>query len=423
MTRTKQLLAALLSIALVASVGLIATGGFAGAQTQADAASVTIEDQQSDRQTVIVDSVTVPEGGFVVIHETEGLEEGDAVGSVIGVSSYLGPGTHEDVPVTMGNELDTTEVEVTAMAHMDTNGNEVYDFGTSDGAVDGPYLTGGAEETETPAETEAATETPTEAGTETETEAGTETETEAVTTTEEAASDFQQETETETPEETETPTETETPEATETPEETETPTETETPEGGQPVVDTATIDAVGDNAPATNLEFSDQSSDGTTVTVDRVTLYRGGYLVIHDTEELADGDTIDSILGHSTYLAPGTYEDVEITLAQPLDLENETGVNVTAMPHFETNENLVFDFAISFGSEDGPYLENGSAVTQAADVSAEGAATETATETEAGTPMVTETETGTPTATETETEAGTPTETETGTPTETTEEA
>ena len=396
MTRAKQLLAALLSIVLVTSVGIVVTGGFAGAQTQQGSASVTIEDQPSDGQTVIVDSVTLPEGGFVVIHDAESLEEGEVVDSVIGVSTYLEAGTHEDVPVTMGQELDTAEVDVVAMAHMDTNGNEVYDFVTSEGELDGAYTSGGAAATETPGVTETETEM-----TATETPAmGTETET--------VASSFQQETttvatETETEAETETETET-----------TEVETETETPEEdeGGPVVDSATIDAVGDGAPATNLEISDQSSDGTTVTVDRVTLYRGGYVVIHDSEELEEGDAVGSVIGHSAYMPPGTYEDVEITLAQPVEFEEGESVNVTAMPHFETNGNLVYDFGISLGSEDGPYTENDSAVTATANLSEGGAG---ATETEAAgteTPaMGTETETPMGTATETEM-AGTETTTE-----------
>jgi hypothetical protein len=94
--------------------------------------SVTFEQQTAD-ETLVVDSVTLSEGGFVVIH--------DAHGDVIGHSAYLEAGTHEDVQVS----LDTTPeagTELTAMAHKDTNDNEQYDFGDGSGA-DGPYTENG----------------------------------------------------------------------------------------------------------------------------------------------------------------------------------------------------------------------------------------------------------------------------------------
>lgn len=47
-----------------------------------------------------VGSATLPEGGFVVVHDAEQLAAGDAVGSVVGVSTYLAPGTSENVTET-----------------------------------------------------------------------------------------------------------------------------------------------------------------------------------------------------------------------------------------------------------------------------------------------------------------------------------
>lgn len=362
---------------LVTGFGVVAAGGFVSAQTQADSASVTFEDQQSNGQTVIVQNVTVPEGGFVVIHD-EGLDDGNDVRSVIGVSRYLEPGTHEDVPVTVGQELPTAEVELTAMAHQDTNGNEVFDYVTTEGEVDGAYTAGDA--TMTPTETPAATatETPTEDGTETA-----------------------------------TPTE----DGTATPTETENETATPTPEAGEsgdPVSDSAMVDAVGDGAPDMNLQFSDQESNGTTVTVDRVTLYQGGYLVIHDTSNL--DDEVDGVIGSSEYMAPGTYENVTVTLAEPVEFDDGEGANVTVRPHHDTNQNLVNDYVISLGDSDEPYMENDSAVTASATLTEEdvndGTETPSATETpsETETPGETETPTETPNGTETETV----TETETG---------
>jgi len=281
MTRMNQPLVALLSIVLVAGGGLVLAGGYAGAQAQQSTAAVTIADQPSDGHTVVVDSVTVPEGGFVVVHNAS-LADGEVVGSVVGVSSYLEPGTHEDVPVTLARPLENaSDVEVTAMPHQDTNGNEVFDFVTANGTTDGAYTTGA---------------------------------------------------------------------------------------DGTPVTDTATIDTVGDLVPRTNLQFSEQSSNGTTVTVDNVTLYRGGYVTIHDTSMLQSGDAVGSVVGHSEYLPPGTYHDVQVTLAEPL-FKNTTSASLTVMPHHETNGNLVYDFVLSGGAADGPYVANGSAVTATATVS------------------------------------------------------
>ncbi|MFW6002792.1 MAG: DUF7282 domain-containing protein, partial [Halanaeroarchaeum sp.] len=114
-------------------------------------ANVTFEDQTSNGTTVVVDEVHLSEGGFVVIHESASLAEGDALGSTIGVSEYLTPGTHENVTVTLfdvpGQDFETTALEndtdLTAMPHLDTNDNMAFEFVTEEGAEDGPYTTDG----------------------------------------------------------------------------------------------------------------------------------------------------------------------------------------------------------------------------------------------------------------------------------------
>ena len=114
-----------------------------------DDASVEFEDQTMDGDMVVVASVTLPEGGFVVIHD-DALNDGDATGSVVGVSEYLEAGTHTDVNITVqvmtngGNDTGGTnntgnEITLIAMPHMDTNNNQEYDFVDSNGQDDGPY--------------------------------------------------------------------------------------------------------------------------------------------------------------------------------------------------------------------------------------------------------------------------------------------
>jgi hypothetical protein len=117
----------------------------------APSADVTFADQTTDGTTVVVDSVTMSEGGFVAIHDSS-LNEGAVISSVIGVSDYLEPGTHEDVEVTLfdvpGRDFDRSALEesqtLIAMPHLDTDGDEEYGFVATGGEVDGPYTEDGA---------------------------------------------------------------------------------------------------------------------------------------------------------------------------------------------------------------------------------------------------------------------------------------
>jgi hypothetical protein len=199
-------------------------------------AAVTFEDQESDGETVTVANATLPEGGFVVIHDAT-LLDGDAVGSVVGVSDYLAPGEASDINVSL-NETLTESQTLIAMPHLDDPTNFQYDFVTSNGTEDPPYTvneTAVTDDANITVEGEPATETP-----------GEETETPGE--------------ETETPgEETDTPAEeTETPgEETLTPgEETDTPAE----ETDTPAEETETdTDGVGTDTPA--AETPDEGTD------------------------------------------------------------------------------------------------------------------------------------------------------------------
>jgi hypothetical protein len=99
-------------------------------------ASVTFDEQESEGETVVVDSVTMPEGGFIAIHDSSVAEA--PLSSVLGNSVYLEPGTHEDVPITLARPIAESQTLV-AMPHFDTNDNRVYDFVLSTGELDGPY--------------------------------------------------------------------------------------------------------------------------------------------------------------------------------------------------------------------------------------------------------------------------------------------
>jgi len=102
-------------------------------------ASVSISDQMvaETNQQVTVDSATLSEGGFVVIHDEDG--------AVVGSSKYLGGGTeHTDVRITLDEDVSSGS-EIVAMAHLDTNSNNVYEFeaGAED-PLDVPYTSDGS---------------------------------------------------------------------------------------------------------------------------------------------------------------------------------------------------------------------------------------------------------------------------------------
>ena len=118
--------------------------------TTTDDASVSFENQTSDGTTVNVANVTLPDGGYVAIHN-DSLLDGDAVGSVVGVSEYLEPGTYENETVSLFNVsgANFTETQLNgsqtliAMPHEETNENTTYDFVATDGAADGPSISNG----------------------------------------------------------------------------------------------------------------------------------------------------------------------------------------------------------------------------------------------------------------------------------------
>ncbi|MFD1587607.1 type II secretion system F family protein [Halorientalis brevis] len=83
-------------------------------------ASIQFE-QQFGGETVTVDSVSLSDGGYVVLHLYT------PTGDVIGRSQYLEPGTHDDVEIRVNREL-PDDVTVVAVPHLDTNDNQQFDY-------------------------------------------------------------------------------------------------------------------------------------------------------------------------------------------------------------------------------------------------------------------------------------------------------
>jgi len=101
-------------------------------------ASMTVTDATIEGGELTVDSVSLSEGGFVVVHAT------DSDGDVIGTSAYLAPGTHTDVRIQLDNPPSSGR-DIVLVAHQDTNGNGQLDHeATSPGeAIDQPYPAAG----------------------------------------------------------------------------------------------------------------------------------------------------------------------------------------------------------------------------------------------------------------------------------------
>ena len=180
--------------------------------------------------------------------------------------------------------------------------------------------------------------------------------------------------------------------------------ETTTAAGGQ----TTAAEGQTTAAPSANVTFANQTSNGTAVTVERVVVPEGGFVVIHAGQNVSDevvaenetefegvtqtqttvaevnqtqGYAPGAVLGNSTYLEPGVHEDVTVRLDQPL--QNQSQILI-AMPHRDTNANQQYDFP----EADAPYTEDGQPVTDWASVTLEETANRTTTA--AGTETTTE---------------------------------
>lgn len=99
-------------------------------------AEVVFEAQDSDGNSVVVGSVTLPAPGFIAVHSNAD----GAPGPVIGNSDLLPEGTSTDVIVQLDTPLESTDM-LFPMAHIDMDGNGVYEFAPPDNAIDIPALT------------------------------------------------------------------------------------------------------------------------------------------------------------------------------------------------------------------------------------------------------------------------------------------
>ena len=102
---------------------------------------------------------------------------------------------------------------------------------------------------------------------------------------------------------------------------------------------------------AANVTFRDQTTRGTSVTVELVTLSAGGFVVVQD-------DRI-GLRGTSSYLPPGTHRDVRVSLVPTLG----TNATVYAVPYADVDGSATFDSAA-----DRAYAPNETPVLAAANI-------------------------------------------------------
>ena len=117
----------------LATVGLGASSGLAQSDTESTTdATVTFDDQSPHYRTVTVAEVTLPDDGFVVLHDASFFTEGP----VLGVSPPLSAGTYRNLPVQF-DEVPDGPLTVAAIPHQDTPADGEFTY-PDDG--DAPYV-------------------------------------------------------------------------------------------------------------------------------------------------------------------------------------------------------------------------------------------------------------------------------------------
>lgn len=120
--------------------------------------------------------------------------------------------------------------------------------------------------------------------------------------------------------------------------------------------------------PEAAIEFDDQESDGTSVTVASVTLSEGGFVVVTDDTE---------VVGASEYLPAGSHE--EVVIEQRGDSDFRMLGHLTATVHQDLTDNESFvspDEVEEDETHDRPYVEEGYPVSDSATVTMPEAATD-----------------------------------------------
>lgn len=118
--------------------GMNGTATTAGADGQSRP-SITFNDQEisgpSSGQSVLIQSVTVSQPGFIVISDS--TRSGNEANQIIGTFHLLGSGTFENIPVPLDTPINQS-TSLTAVIHLDSNSNGRFDYVSSNGTQDPP---------------------------------------------------------------------------------------------------------------------------------------------------------------------------------------------------------------------------------------------------------------------------------------------
>jgi hypothetical protein len=355
----------------------VSTGyGVGEAGEGSETLNLVFENQSTDGTSVEIDSVFLPDGGFLGVYNESG--------ALLGTSALLPVGASENVTVPVSPTLAESE-ELTVIPYRDTDGDGEPDVG----AGDEPYTA------DDEPITEAATVT---VGSPPVADAGENLTAEADDTVTLDGTDSSdpdgdsltyQWTQTAGPSVELQNADGDSPqfEAPDVSDETVLTFElTVTDAAGNSDTDAVNVTVEADDEPAppeptADVTVENQTTDGTTVVVDSVTMSEGGFVAIHDSS-LFDGNVIGSVIGVSDYLAPGTHEDVAITLydvpGATFDVDRlPADEQLVAMPHLDTDGDEEYGFVATGGDVDGPYTADGGPVIDTAQLTVETAEPET----------------------------------------------
>lgn len=124
---------------LIVSGAYLVGSAAAAENTTTDGAAVAIEPQTTNGTNVTVASVTLPEGGFVAIHnQSYQSSENLSVETVVGASQYLSAGQHQDVEIVLDEPIAENQT-ITARVTRDGNSNQSFDYVSSQGFLDTAY--------------------------------------------------------------------------------------------------------------------------------------------------------------------------------------------------------------------------------------------------------------------------------------------
>lgn len=118
------------------TAGGATAGGESGDQS---GSAITFDDQESSGESVFIQSATLPQSGFVVIYDSS--RSGNETEQVIGASYPLSAGTSDNIRIPLDEPMNGSK-SLTAVIHTDSNGNDQFDYVSSNGQQDPPLTQG-----------------------------------------------------------------------------------------------------------------------------------------------------------------------------------------------------------------------------------------------------------------------------------------